>query len=120
MCRHENNRIEKIQGHHFDFLEVTYSQFFLSSLCNGNCKFAILMKIITPNCRWILAAILVTFTFMKSNGQVVAPDWSVRMQDHSLTFEEIIQEHSQLFPIMPTEQGQGYKQMERFHSLYEA
>ncbi len=78
------------------------------------------MKIITPNCRWILAAILVTFTFMKSNGQVVAPDWSVRMQDHSLTFEEIIQEHSQLFPIMPTEQGQGYKQMERFHSLYES
>ncbi len=78
------------------------------------------MKIITTTQRSFLTTFLAFAIVSNCNSQIAVPDWSTRMQDRSLTFDQIIQEHTQMVPEMPVEPGQGYKQMERFRWLYES
>jgi photosystem II stability/assembly factor-like uncharacterized protein len=49
---------------------------------------------------------------------IAQEDWSVKMHDPNYSFEQLVNEHRQKWPTMPTEKGQGFKQVERFISLY--
>ena len=69
--------------------------------------------------RSILTSISI-FTFSLLAQSQEHPNWSGLMHSDSLTLNELIDEHRALWPMVPTERGQGYKQFERYRALQES
>jgi photosystem II stability/assembly factor-like uncharacterized protein len=46
------------------------------------------------------------------------PDWNAEMQNPELDFNQLLNLHDSLWPVVPTERGQGFKQFERYKWLH--
>ncbi len=46
------------------------------------------------------------------------PDWNVEMQNQEMDFNQLVDLHDSLWPVPPTERGQGFKQFERYKWLH--
>lgn len=64
--------------------------------------------------------LLASILFQNANAQFVTNDWSSLMHQHSLTLDSLKFEHHVQWPVIPQQRGQGFKQVERFISLYES
>lgn len=53
-------------------------------------------------------------------GQIEPLEAPLRLHEHDISLEEIRIQHQNQWPIRPNTKGQGFKQMERYLSLYES
>jgi photosystem II stability/assembly factor-like uncharacterized protein len=63
---------------------------------------------------------LFIFSIVASGSFAQSTDWSDKIHDRDLTFDEIVQLHRDAWPSRPSERGQGFKQLERFISLHQS
>ncbi|MBX7052578.1 MAG: T9SS type A sorting domain-containing protein [Flavobacteriales bacterium] len=73
-------------------------------------------------CNYLKSGLLVLLANLTYAPRITAQneseDWSNKLHNPSITLESIMNEHQLEWPVKPQEKGQGYKQIERYISLY--